>query len=56
MEEINRQIGECQEMCTHFITLKLIHPDQTIYSEELAYWRAMLQHAKKLKREKLATT
>lgn len=55
MEEINRHIEECEEMITHFILLKEIHHDQ-VYAKELAYWRKMLQHAKKIKREKLATT
>lgn len=53
MEEINRHIAECEEMVTHFILLKEIHHDQ-VYSDELAYWRRMLQNAKKIKREKLA--
>lgn len=52
--EINIQISEIEEMITHFLILREIHPDQEIYVDELAFWRRYLQRAKIIKREVLA--
>ena len=48
INEINKQIQECYAMIDHFIQLK----DRGISyaSEEIAYWRKMLQNAKIYKR------
>lgn len=54
LREINIQISEIEEMITHFLTLKDMHPDQDIYREEIASWRRYLQSAKRIKREVLA--
>jgi hypothetical protein len=47
IEEITKQINECYAMIDHFIQLN--------NSEEIAYWRKMLQNAKLYKRRLLNT-
>lgn len=54
LQEINIQIEEIEELITHFLILKELHPDQEIYLDELAFWRRYLQRAKKIKREVIA--
>ena len=56
IRELNIQISEIEEMLTHFILLKELHPDQDVYIQEVAFWRRYLQNAKKVKREVLAET
>lgn len=47
LQGINKHINECYAMIDHFIQLK--------NSEEIAYWRKMLQNAKLYKRRLLNT-
>ena len=47
LQEINKHINECYAMIDHFIQLN--------NSEEIAYWRKMLQNAKLYKRRLLNT-
>lgn len=53
LKEIDAQIAECHMMVDHFIQLK----DRGIEyaTEEIAYWRKMLQRAKIYKRSLLNT-
>lgn len=50
---VQRQINECHAMIDHFIQLK----DRGVEyaTEEIAYWRKMLQNAKIYKRRLLNT-
>jgi len=48
LKEINEEISECYAMIDHFIQLK--DRGVSYATDELAYWRKMLQNAKVYKR------
>jgi len=48
LKEINAQINECYAMIDHFIGLK--NRGISYATDELKYWRKMLQNAKMYKR------
>lgn len=53
IEEITKQINECYAMIDHFIQLSERGIEYA--TEEIAYWRKMLQNAKLYKRRLLNT-